>query len=341
MKTKEKGAENMKNEPGSYTIAGIGSPVVDQVAQVPDTFLESISGEKGGMELVEEEEFSMLLATLPEPPVSSPGGSAGNTTFALARLGMNSRFLGVIGDDVAGKYYLDSFALLGGDVSKFQTRKTMPTAQCLSLVTPDGERTMRTHLGAAASFALEDIKVEDFLGCNHVHIEGYLFFNQELMRHVLETVKKAGCTTSVDLASFEVVHAAGQQLPVLLEKFVDIVFANEEEAEAFAGTDNPQKCLELLGNCCSIAAVKYGADGANIKKDKQTFRIDAISVENVIDTTGAGDMWAAGFLYGLGVGKDLQECGRYGSILGAAVVQQQGTAFPEKQWSKILKLMKK
>ena len=327
----------MKNTEGQYSIAGVGSPVVDLVAQVPHAFLESIHGEKGGMELIEEEEFSMLLASLPHPPVSSPGGSAGNTTFALARLGVPSRFIGVIGDDVAGKYYLDAFALLGGDISRFQVRKTMATAQCLSLVTPDGERTMRTCLGAASSLSAADITAESFSGCNHVHIEGYLLFNPELMNHVLQVAKQAGCTVSVDLASFEVVHAARGQLPELLAKYVDMVFANEEEAEAYAGTADSEICLELLGRCCSLTAIKYGAEGAVIRRGEQTCRVEAMSVDKVVDTTGAGDMWAAGFLYGLGGGRDLQQCGRYGSILGAEVVQQQGTAIPENQWNLMLK----
>lgn len=330
----------MEKTQDTYTVAGIGSPVVDLVAQVPDSFLETIHGAKGGMELVGEEDFSRLMASLPESPVCSPGGSAGNTTFALARLGMPSRYIGVIGDDVAGNFYLDAFAKVGGNVSKFQTRQTMPTAQCLSFVTPDGERTMRTHLGAASSLSVDDILVEDFSGCSHVHIEGYLLFNQELMTHVLQVAKKAGCVVSVDLASFEVVHAARQQLPELLEKYVDMVFANEEEAEAFAGTNDPDKCLEKLSQYCSVTAIKYGASGAVIRRGLETCRVEAVPVKNVIDTTGAGDMWAAGFIYGMGSGKDLEECGRYGSILGAEVVQQQGTAIPDLQWDIMLKNLK-
>ena len=327
----------MKKIENSYTFAGVGSPVVDLVAQVPDLFLEGIHGAKGGMELVGEEDFSRLLASLPESPVYTPGGSAGNTTFALARLGVPSRYVGIIGADVAGQFYLDAFAKRGGDISKFQTRETMPTAQCLSFVTPDGERTMRKHLGAASSLSVDDVKVEDFVGCNHVHIEGYLLFNQELMFHVLQVAKKAGCVVSVDLASFEVVHAAKKQLPELLEKYVDMVFANEEEAEAFAGTTDPEKCLDKLCQYCSVTAIKYGASGAVIRRGLETCRVEAVPVKNVIDTTGAGDMWAAGFIYGIGSGKDLEESGRYGSILGAEVVQIQGTAIADVQWETMLK----
>ena len=327
----------MKTADNLYTIAGIGSPVVDQVVQVSEEFVAGIRGKKGGMELVDEQEFFEILRKLPSAPLSSPGGSAGNTTFALARLGVASRYIGVIGDDEPGNYYRDAFAGLGGDVSRFQVRQKMATAQCLSLVTPDGERTMRTHLGAAATLAIEDITTEDFTGCNHVHIEGYLLFNQELMSHVLTVAKQAGCTTSVDLASFEVVHAAGNQLPFLLEKYVDMVFANEEEAEAFSGSADPDTCLNHLGSYCDLSAVKFGADGALIRKGEKIYRVEAIPVSEVVDTTGAGDMWAAGFLYGLRAGRDIAQCGRFGSVLGATVVQQQGTTIPEQYWNKMLK----
>ncbi|HKJ66086.1 MAG TPA: adenosine kinase, partial [Desulfopila sp.] len=231
-----------------------------------------------------------------------------------------------------GIYYRNAFSMLGGNVSSFRSRLEQPTAQCLSLVTPDGERTMRTHLGAALTLAVEDITEEDFRGCDHAHIEGYLLFNQELMRHALKTAKAAGCTVSVDLASFEVVGAAKAELPELLLNYVDMVFANEEEAEAYAGTSDHDRCLEMLSRCCPIAVIKYGARGAVIRNGNETCRVDASPVERVIDTTGAGDMWAAGFLYGMGQGRTLLQSGECASLLGAAVVQHEGAALPEPIW---------
>lgn len=329
----------MESRRKNHTIAGVGSPVVDQVAQVPFTFLDDIDGEKGGMELVDTEEFASLLARLPRPPISTPGGSAGNTLFALARLGIASRFLGVVGEDSAGGYYRDTFSLIGGNTSSFRTRSTLPTAQCLSLVTPDGERTMRTHLGAALTLAAEDITEEDFYGCDHAHIEGYLLFNRDLMRHALKTAKAAGCSVSVDLASFEVVGAAKAELPDLLHDYVDMVFANEEEAEAYAGTSDQRQCLDLLSRCCQIAVIKYGAQGAVIGNGGRICRVKAAPAKRVIDTTGAGDMWAAGFLYGMGRGRTLQQCGECASLLGAAVVQHEGAALPDSLWDTLLARM--
>lgn len=316
-------------------IAAVGSPVVDLVARVPDRFLETAGGKKGGMELVDAATLNRLLDALPRPPLRATGGSAGNTAFALARLGAPSRFLGVTGEDAEGDYYRESFAEIGGDAHRIRARKAMPTARCLSLVTPDGERTMRTHLGAAATLEAADIAPEDFSGCGHAHVEGYLLFDPDLMVHVLETARAAGCTISVDLASFEVVSAAGALLPELLEQYVDMVFANEEEAAAYAGSSSPGVCLDKLAVGCDIAAVKYGADGAILRDARASYRVDAVPVDQVVDTTGAGDLWAAGFLFGLGSGVGLARCGEWGALLGAAAVRHEGAQLPAYEWKRL------
>jgi sugar/nucleoside kinase (ribokinase family) len=316
-------------------IAGVGSPVVDQVAHVSEDFLNTVAGEKGGMVLVDAKAIDNLLETLPHSPVIAPGGSAGNTTFALAQLGVPSRFIGIVGNDVPGNYYRKSFAGIGGDASRICTRNAMSTAQCLSLVTPDGERTMRTHLGAAASMDITDIKKEMFAGCRHVHVEGYLLFNRDLFVHVLQTAKSEACSISVDLASFEVVDHSKEELPGLLKKYVDIVFANEEEVQSYAGSDHPEDCLDKLAEGCETVAIKFGAAGALLHNTQETCHVSAIPVENVVDTTGAGDLWAAGFLFGHIHGYRLKQCGDLGSILGAAVVQQEGGSIPEDEWDQI------
>lgn len=312
---------------------GVGSPVVDQIARVPENFLKTVGGEKGGMELVDAETLERLLASVPENPLFAPGGSAGNTAFAMARLGIPSRFLGAIGADEPGAFYRNTFQTIGGDDRAFRIQKGLPTAQCLSMVTPDGERTMRTHLGAAMTLAPEHISPEDFDGCVHAHVEGYLLFNPDLMRHVLTAAKAAGCTVSVDLASFEVVQASHTLLPELLSEFVDIVFANEEEAEAFAGTADPEACRDSLGQFCDTVAVKIGAEGALLRRGDETCRVPAIPVDRVVDTTGAGDLWAAGFLFGVLNDYPLEKCGACGAALGAAVVTLEGTTLPEATWN--------
>lgn len=318
------------------TIIGIGSPIVDAIAQVEESFVTQIDGDKGGMVLVDAATISGLIERLPQAAVAAPGGSAGNTLFALARMGASTSFLGKTGNCTEGGFYRDCFAKLGGDVSRFKIGD-VPNGRCLSLVTPDGERTMRTDLGAAMTLAPEEISAADFAGCTHAHIEGYLLFNEALMRSVLESAKEAGCTISLDLASFEVVNATKSILHDILHDYVDIVFANEEEGAAFTGIANDHPAMALqLAELCDIAAVKVGAHGSYIAQVGKVEKVEPMHAAHVVDTTGAGDLWAAGFLYGWSQGRPLAECAKIGSILGAAVVQEQGSVLPEHVWQDIL-----
>ena len=216
----------------SKKIIGVGSPILDTVMQVDESFIEQISGAKGGMVYVETDTIENLLGKAPNEAIKSPGGSAGNTLFALARMGNKAAFIGKTGNCKNGIFYRKSFEALGGDSTRFKIG-SVPNGQCLSLVTPDGERTLRTHLGAAMTLLPEEISASDFDGYEHAHIEGYLLFNEALMRSVLDAAKEAGCTISLDLASFEVVQASKAILKQILKEYVDIVFANEEEANAF------------------------------------------------------------------------------------------------------------
>ena len=181
----------------------------------------------------------------------------------------------------------------------------IPNGQCLSLITPDGARTMRTNLGAAATLAPEEITPAAFAGCRHAYIEGYLLFNDALMQAVLEAAKTAGCSISLDLGSFEVVRAAGKRLAHILREYVDILFANEDEAAMLLGGASDHATMaRKLGEYCPIAALKVGAAGALIVDQENILHpIAPFPVAQVVDTTGAGDFWAAGFLRGYLRGK--------------------------------------
>ena len=323
----------MENQP---TIIGVGSPIVDSIAQIDESFLSLVNGEKGGMVLVDADTIQSILNLLPEPATIAPGGSSGNTLFALARMGAKTSFVGKTGNCERGEFYRTRFGELGGDNTRFKVGE-VPNGHCLSLVTPDGERTMRTDLGAAMGLAPEEISADDFAGCTHAHIEGYLLFNEDLMNAVLKAAKEAGCTISVDLASFEVVNATKSILPDILRDYVDIVFANEEEAAAYTGKDDDfESMARELATLCQVAAVKIGAKGAYIGTGDQVIKADAILAPKVVDTTGAGDLWAAGFLYGWTQQRPLEECARIGALLGAAVVQERGSVLPEDAWRRIL-----
>ncbi|AQQ09183.1 putative sugar kinase YdjH [Sedimentisphaera cyanobacteriorum] len=321
-------------------IIGVGSPVMDLLAKVDDEFVSKHAGSKGGMELVEDMQIQTIVQNLQTEPAIAAGGSAANTIFALAKLEVAAAFLGKIGRDDTAKKYLDQFQKLKGDLSKFKYCDESATAKCLSLVTEDGQRTMRTCLGAAANMAVADIDVEDFKGYDHAHFEGYLLFNKDMAVSALKAAKQVGCSVSLDLGSFEVVKAAGGELSDILRDYVDIVFANEDEAEAFTGDPDLESALEDLGKLCDVAVVKLGAKGAMLLDETGKAVVGAGEAEVVVDTTGAGDYWAAGFLYGYLNGLPLKECGELGSLIGAEVVQHLGADLPSERWQNVLEQFK-
>ena len=323
-----------KEKPNS--LIGVGSPIVDSIAHVSDAFISTIAGSKGGMELVSAAEMKTLIQSIQSPMFTSPGGSAGNTTFALSRMGLASKFLGKTGNCQQGRWYRDQFEILGGNSRSFKIAN-QANGHCLSMVTPDGERTMRTDLGAAMLLSPEEISVEDFTDCHHAHFEGYLLFNEALTRKLLSCAQAANCTISLDLASFEVVQASKDLLPELLETYVDIVFANEDEATAFCGPCHDFASMaQNLQRLCSIAAVKIGAAGAYIADGQSVQAIAAEKVDTVVDTTAAGDLWAAGFLYGWLQKWPIIDCAQLGARMGAAVVQIQGSQLAEKTWEHLM-----
>jgi sugar/nucleoside kinase (ribokinase family) len=315
-------------------LLGVGSALVDHLALVPESFLASVPGRKGGTELVDAVTMEQMLSRLPAPPTRVPGGSAANTVVGAARLGLGSGFLTKTGVDEAGRFYRRSIAEAGVRTAEFKTDPDQPTGRCLCLVTPDSQRTMRTHLGAAETLAPGDISPADFRGYDHVHVEGYMLFSRELMFHVLRAAAEAGCTVSLDLAAPEIVDGCRALLPDLLREYVDMVFANEDEAAAFSGSAEPQAGLVALASCCELVAVKLGARGALIRHGSETVAVPALRVQ-AVDTTGAGDLWAAGFLAGLLSGRDLAASGRLGARVAAAVVQVVGAVLPEATWNAI------
>ncbi len=319
-------------------LIGVGSPVVDLLAHVTEELVAEIDGGKGGMELVDATALSSLLEKLSESPTQAAGGSAGNTAFSAGKLGTQVGFLGKLGNCEAAQFYKDRFAEILADLSRFK-EGNIANAKCLSMVTPDSERTMRTDLGAAMTLTPDEISIDDFKGARHVHMEGYLLFNRDLMERVLICAKEAGCSTSLDIASFEVVKASEEVLADWLSKYVDIVFANEDEAAAFYpehGDDYEKMALDF-SHLCDVAAVKLGKKGSLIAEKGKVEFIEPIVIEQAIDTTGAGDYWAGGFLHGWLKEQPLTTCGHYGSIMGAEVVQVLGASLPESRWKELIR----
>ncbi len=309
---------------------------MDILAHVEDSFLKQhVAGEKGGMVLVDDADIVALLHRIGDRIAMMPGGAAANTTLGATKLGLRTAYLGKIGGDVTAEHYLANFTAAGGDASRFK-RASLPNGRCLSMVTPDGQRTMRTHLGAAMTLHPDEVTLADFRGCRHAHIEGYLLFNPALADKVMATARAAGCTISLDLASFEVVNVARDWIFQQLREGVHIVFANEDEAKAlFQQERDYETYARDLAQFGGIAAVKMGKDGAWVAQGSDLHRVFPVSVERVVDTTGAGDAWAAGFLYGHLRGKSLAVAGAIGSMMGAETVQHLGASIPDVHWPRL------
>lgn len=320
----------------SFDLIGIGNPIMDLLAHVPESFLTAhVAGEKGGMVLVDHADIEQLVAKLGTDYAVSPGGSAANAVLGATKLGLRTTFLGKIGGDITAKDYRTNFTAAGGDGSRFK-HTALPNGRCLSLVTPDGQRTMRTHLGAAMTLSPGEITPDDFRGARHAHIEGYLLFNPALADQVARTARAAGCTISLELSSFEVVNVSRDWILGQLKQGVDIVFANEDEARALFQKDaSYESYARQLAAYGGIACVKIGKDGAWVAQGSALHRIAPVKVERVNDTTGAGDAWAGGFLYGYLRGLSLAGAGTLGSALGAECVQHLGPAIPDHQWPRL------
>lgn len=320
----------------SFDLIGIGSPIMDVLAHVTDSFLqENVPGAKGGMVLVDDADIAGLLAKIGSKVAITPGGSAANTTLGATRLGLKTTFLGKLGSDQTAQAYQTNFTAAGGDGSRFK-RAALPNGRCLSLVTPDSQRTMRTHLGAAMTLSPDEVTPADFQNIRHAHIEGYLMFNPALAQKVVTTARAAGCTISLDLASFEVVGIARDWILGQLKEGVHIVFANEDEIRAlFQKESSYDAYARQLAGYGGIAAVKMGKDGAWIARGNELHRIEPVKAERVVDTTGAGDAWAAGFLYGHLRGQSLANAGALGSLLGSETVQHLGPSIPDTHWPRL------
>jgi sugar/nucleoside kinase (ribokinase family) len=287
------------------------------------------------MVLVDHDEMQRIIGLLDGEPAYSTGGSAANATYNAARLGLRATFLGKLGHDSLARVYRDSFVAAGVDGSRFKQHAARANARCLALVTPDAQRTLRTDLGAAMTLAPAEISAADFQGCRHAHIEGYLVFNRDLAEAVLASARAAGCTTSLDLSSFEVVNASRDWLFRQFKQGIDIVFANEDEIRALFPDDKTASYDALARRLAGhgvLAAVKVGKDGAWLAHGQELHRIAPVSVADVVDTNGAGDAWAAGFLYGHLRNWSLPASGALASLIGAETVMHMGPIIPDTHW---------
>jgi sugar/nucleoside kinase (ribokinase family) len=315
---------------------GVGSALMDIILQESDEFLVKNEITKGAMTLVGEDYADTLLVKTSNKPIIAPGGSACNTTIGLGRLCKKAVFAGCRGDDELGKEF--EAALAKNNVSSSLTiTGHAKTGRVLSIVTPDAQRSMLTYLGASGLTDPELFTPELFKGAAVVHIEGYLIFNEKLLRKVLESAKKAGVKVSLDLASFNIIEQNLELVRSLVREFVDIVLANEDEARAYTGDSDERKALDIIANDAEIAVVKLGKRGSLVKYENNAYTIAPVGEEKAKDTTGAGDLWASGFLYGVINGLPIEKAGYIGSLCGYEVCRVFGAHIPDDRWDAILR----
>lgn len=313
-----------------HEVLGIGAPIIDYVIEVSEEDLSTFSNGKGGMQVVNYQTFEKILHCASHPSEHFLGGSAANTIRGLANLGHSCAFTGKIGKDLAGRKFSEGMKTLGVH-TKFLFSSDTPTAQVICLITPDKERTMRAFLGASGELEAEDLTPEMFEGVQLVHLEGYTLLKPKLARRAMEMAKAAGAIISFDLGSFEIVEANLDVIVELLSRYVTIVFANQDESHKLTQI-SPEKACSILKDFCDIAVVLLGKEGCLVGSGSKQIACSAFPVHSPIDTTGAGDLFASGFLHGYLRGHSLQDCAHFGALTGAAVVQVHGVEIPQPDW---------
>jgi sugar/nucleoside kinase (ribokinase family) len=316
-------------------VLGIGNALVDIMVSLPDDeFLKQHHLPRGSMQLVDNELSEKILQSVSEFRTRiASGGSAANTINGLAGLGVETGFIGCLGRDEVGKHFLRDFEK--NKVNPHIIYSSTHSGKAIALVSPDGERTFATHLGAAVELGPDDISDEIVAYYNILHIEGYLLQNYDLIESAVHKAISKGVLISLDLASYNVVEQHVEFLKQLIPGKIDILFANEEEAHALTG-EQPENAIRVMGEMVPLSVVKTGAKGSMIYDRKDVSYIDALK-SKCIDTTGAGDLYATGFLFGLITGQNLHECGRYGSVMAGHVIREIGARIADKDWSSINK----
>lgn len=311
-------------------VVGIGNAIVDIIARCDDDFIAAEGLAKGGMRLIDAAEADRLYSQM-GPATEMSGGSAANTCAGLASLGARTAFIGKVADDQFGTIFGHDIRSIGVEYETPQSHSNAPTARCLVLVTPDGERTMCTFLGASTELGNGEIVEATIRSARVTYLEGYLFDPPEAKAAFHEAARiaaEAGRQVALSLSDTFCVERHRAAFRSLIQGGVDVLFGNQEEVCALYETDTLEDALAQLRAECTLAAVTRSGDGSIIMTPEDTIQVPAERVDEVVDTTGAGDLYAAGFLYGLARGRPLDECGRLASLTAAEIISHIG-ARPE------------
>lgn len=314
----------------TYGVVAVGNALVDVLSQVSEDFIttqkEANGMEKGAMTLVEEARAVELYTQMPKG-LETSGGSAANTMAGYASFGGKGAFIGKVADDELGKTYKNDIQSLGVNFETTPLALGASTGRCMILVTPDAQRTMNTFLGASVELSPADIDVDLISASKITYLEGYLFDREQAKQAFITAAEKAhdaGNRIALTLSDPFCVDRHRSDFLNLVENHVDILFANEDELKSLFMQEDFDDAISAISKHVEIAAITRSEKGAVIISNGENIKIDAVPVDHVIDTTGAGDQFAAGFLYGFTEGKTLEECGKLGAIAAAEVISHIG-----------------
>jgi sugar/nucleoside kinase (ribokinase family) len=314
-------------------IIGIGNALLDVLIRIEsDKTLETLGLKKGAMDLIDENKMKEIQSNqMGLNCTEVPGGSVCNSMRSLAKLGATVGYAGKIGNDKEGKIYEDEIRKAG--LTPYLVKKEGMSGCSTVLISPDGERTMATYLGLAETLSEEDIPVEVLKPFDCLYMEGYLISNEKLFLPVLKRAKQLGMKIALDLANFNIVNGFRDLLNEVIPEYIDVLFSNESEAEAFTGFP-AGIAIKLMSQKVEKAVVTIGKEGALTADNTGILKVDALK-NNPIDTTGAGDNFAAGFLFGYSKGASLEQSAQIGSVLAGNVIETVGAQIPEERWCEI------
>ena len=322
-----------------YDVVGIGNAIVDVIARCDDAFLTTRGLKKGGMQLLFDTQAVLDLYGAMGQGIESSGGSAANTIVGVASLGGRAAYIGKVADDELGKIFAHDIRAAGVAFDTPPSKGGQPTARCLILVTPDGERTMNTFLGVSPELAGDAIDADRIAAGRVVYLEGYLFDRDEAkaaFRQAAAIARKAGREVALTLSDGFCVDRHRDEFRKLIKDQVDILFANESEITSLYQTASFDEAAKQVAEDVKLAVLTRSAKGAVIRQGAKSMAVAAVPIAKVIDTTGAGDLYAAGFLYGHATGKDLETCGKLGALAAAEIISHVG-ARPETKLADLAK----
>lgn len=316
----------------AFDVVGVGASGVDILARVEEEALNNFNGSKGDSTLVSWDEYEEIVKFIPEEKKHViTGGSCSNTIKGLASLGQKTAYCTHLGNDPFSQYYLNVIRSL--DITPYFTSSDKPIQRVISLITPDSQRSMFCYLGATEDFSCDHVNLESLRKTRLVYTEGYVLYNDNLIQMVIKTAKENGALVAFDLSSPRVIKTFEKEILELLSNGIDILFANEEEALLLTGL-SPKESCEALAKLCPLVIVKVGKDGCWVSSKEKTFYCAGYPAI-AIDTTGAGDLFAAGFLHAYLEGYSLPTCGDFGNRVGSQAVRVIGGELPMEVWNSL------